>query len=326
MVQIISRIQKLWQNRRWADGLRVEYFPRIQYVAPQWRSQKFTEQIGRNTRKCHRKNSFHVDVQRHFLWNKRQWTRMSGKRTTRIFVCKKIWKRTMVISLVLVLRKSGILSKRTVHKESGTKLKKGCCRNSLRADVQFSVPRLHCPEENSKAKDMVNCRFTLQPSGNDWYYFSHNCFCKPAQSLRSSRGDVWRIWNPSRQIGATWCDGAINRAQCDQDRSFFGEWWPSISKFSIAIKWRTNWEAVSTRQIEKNLYGCRISECCWEWTVFHDERHWRFYTIQYSGLSWIHSSEREDSTSQPKGWDPCWKLQPVTFTVNMEVRSELFLE
>ena len=32
-------------------------------------------------------------------------------------------------------------------------------------------------------------------------------------------GDVWSIWNPSRQIGATWCDGAINRAQCDQNRS-----------------------------------------------------------------------------------------------------------
>ena len=67
-------------------------------------------------------------------------------------------------SLVLVLRKSGTLSKRTVHKEFGTKLQKGCCWNSLRADVQFSVLRLHCPEVNSKAKDMVNCRYTLQPT------------------------------------------------------------------------------------------------------------------------------------------------------------------
>ena len=42
--------------------------------------------------------------------------------------------------------KSGTLSKKTVHKEPGTKLKKGCCWISLRADVQFSVLRLHCPE------------------------------------------------------------------------------------------------------------------------------------------------------------------------------------
>ena len=34
------------------------------------RSQKFTVQIGRNNRQFHRKNSLHVDVQRHFLWNK----------------------------------------------------------------------------------------------------------------------------------------------------------------------------------------------------------------------------------------------------------------
>ena len=37
---------------------------------------------------------FYVDVQRHFLWNTRQWRRMFGKFSTRIFVCKKIWTRT----------------------------------------------------------------------------------------------------------------------------------------------------------------------------------------------------------------------------------------
>ena len=51
-------------------------------------------------------------------------------------------------SLVLVLRKNGTLSVKTVHKESGTKLQKGCCWNSLRADVHFSVIRLHCPKVN----------------------------------------------------------------------------------------------------------------------------------------------------------------------------------
>ena len=55
-------------------------------------------------------------------------------------------------SLVLVLQRSGILSVKTVHKESGTKLQKGCCWNSQKADVQFSVLRAHCPEVNSKSK------------------------------------------------------------------------------------------------------------------------------------------------------------------------------
>ena len=45
----------------------MEYFHRIQYVAAQRQSQKFTVQIGRNTRKFYRKNSIHVDVLRHLV-------------------------------------------------------------------------------------------------------------------------------------------------------------------------------------------------------------------------------------------------------------------
>ena len=39
----------------------------------------------------------------------------------------------------------------------------GCCWNSQKADVQFSVLRAHCPEVDSKAKVMENCRYTIQP-------------------------------------------------------------------------------------------------------------------------------------------------------------------
>ena len=39
-----------------------------------------------------------------------------------------------------------------VHKVNGTKWRKGCCWNSLRADIQFSVLQVHCPEVNSKSK------------------------------------------------------------------------------------------------------------------------------------------------------------------------------
>ena len=53
--------------------------------------------------------------------------------------------------LVIGSEKSGPLSVRTVHKEFGTKLQKGCCWNPLRADVQFSVLRLHCTEGQLKS-------------------------------------------------------------------------------------------------------------------------------------------------------------------------------
>ena len=60
--------------------------------------------------------------------------------------------------------KSGTLSVKIVHKESWTIWRKECCWNLQKADVQFSVLRLHCPEVNSKAKDVENCGYTLQPT------------------------------------------------------------------------------------------------------------------------------------------------------------------
>ena len=66
-------------------------------------------------------------------------------------------------SLVQVPKRSGILWKRIVHKEFGTISRKRCCLNLPKAHVQFSVQRPHCPEVNSEAKDMENCRFTLLP-------------------------------------------------------------------------------------------------------------------------------------------------------------------
>ena len=59
-----------------------------------------------------------------------------------------------------VLKRSGILP-RTVHKELGITSRKKCCWNSQKADILFSVQRLHCPGVLSKAKDTENCRFTL---------------------------------------------------------------------------------------------------------------------------------------------------------------------
>ena len=61
--------------------------------------------------------------------------------------------------LVQVLKRSGILQ-RIVHKELGIILRTKCCWNSQKADILFSVQRLHCPGVSSKAKDMENCQYT----------------------------------------------------------------------------------------------------------------------------------------------------------------------
>ena len=50
---------------------------------------------------------------------------------------------------------------------------------------------------------------TRQPIWKRLRLFRINCLCKPAQSLRSSRRNVWRIWILSRENGKTRCDGTI---------------------------------------------------------------------------------------------------------------------
>ena len=62
--------------------------------------------------------------------------------------------------LVQVLKRSGILRKRIVHKEVGIVLRTKCCWNSQKADILFSVRRHLYPGENSRAKDMENCQYT----------------------------------------------------------------------------------------------------------------------------------------------------------------------
>ena len=37
--------------------------------------------------------------------------------------------------------------------------------NSVKADTQFSVPRVHCPEERSKAEEVENYQYTSAVMG-----------------------------------------------------------------------------------------------------------------------------------------------------------------
>ena len=98
VVRKFTRIQRLGQNWRRANGIRADFFPRIQHVAAQSRRQKFTVEIRRDTREFHRKDYIHVDVQRHLMRITRQWKRMRVKCQSRFSTCKEVWNRTMVIS------------------------------------------------------------------------------------------------------------------------------------------------------------------------------------------------------------------------------------
>ena len=65
-------------------------------------------------------------------------------------------------------------------------------------NTQSSEPRIHYSEECLRTKVVENCRYTSALMSERLNNFSHNYFCKSAQSSRSSRRKVWRIWILSR--------------------------------------------------------------------------------------------------------------------------------
>ena len=82
----------------WADGIRVEYLPRIHHVAAQSRSSRVTVEIEWNTREFYRKEHLHVDVQRHLMGSKDNKIECESNAQLVSLFAKKIRSRTMVIS------------------------------------------------------------------------------------------------------------------------------------------------------------------------------------------------------------------------------------
>ena len=97
MVKNFSKLQKLWQNRRRANGLRVLCFPRIQNVADQWRSQKFTVEKKVRHQRISQEESYSCRCSTTFPLHQKTMKKMSVECQTRFSVSKEIWKRRMVI-------------------------------------------------------------------------------------------------------------------------------------------------------------------------------------------------------------------------------------
>ena len=127
------------------DGEPMEFewiFSQDSIRCAQWRSRKFTVEIRRDTREFHRKDYIHVDVQRHFLWIKRK--RKNARRMPNSFLwLQKDLEQDNGHSLVLVLKRSGTVSVKTVHKENGTIWRKGWCWNLQKVVVQSFALRAH---------------------------------------------------------------------------------------------------------------------------------------------------------------------------------------
>ena len=232
---------------------------------------------------------------------------------------------------VLVQRKSGILSVKIAHKVNGQNGRKddGDTRRKRtpRLPSHESIVQRSAQEQRRwKIVNPLLCR-----PGNDYNCFSHNYFCKSAQSLRCSRRNVWRIWILSR--GETRCGRTVEflvRAKCDQHQTWFwtmliphikGYYCKDMENELKSYHKKTTWanfvrmqdswmllksDSISLRKILQNSHNSQI-QCPVVSTLCQETK--------------IHLNRKVGSEWTPK-LDPYWKLQPVACTANMELRSE----
>ena len=172
----------------WANCIRVES------VAAQPQSSRVTVEIEWNTREFYRTDCLHVDVQRHLMGIKKTTRKNASQMLNSFIFLQTDSEQDNGHSSDLDQRRNGALSVKIVHKVTGKKWLRRWWWHSQKADIQSSEPRVHCPEGCLKAKVVENCRSTIVPTRKRLQLFSHNYFCKSAQSLRSSRRNVWRIW------------------------------------------------------------------------------------------------------------------------------------
>ena len=162
LVQRFTNIQNFGHNWRRVDGIRVEYFPKNHTIAAHQQSPRVHDQNGRPIT-IQRTNYLHDDVQWHHLVIWRQWTGMQCWRHTCVFIRKRF-----PAGLWSFLRPGSEKKWYSdlywqTKEENGTESLNWWWSNSERADTQFSEPRVHCPEERSKAKEVENYQNTSVP-------------------------------------------------------------------------------------------------------------------------------------------------------------------
>ena len=213
-----------------------------------------------------------------------------------MFICKKDFQQEDGHSSVLYQKRSGILLTSIDHEKNGTESLNWWWSNSEKADTQFSVARVHCPEERSEAKEVENYQYTSMPLRDTIETVSRT---KISVNQFSTCGAVSDLCDEYRTCQAR-TETPVLAGQSDPFRAskFVDDntctFDPSsFSRRSIAEAQRTSGKAFTTRSSDKDVYWCRIPDNSWGRTVLHDKRHWRIFTIhRFSGLSWVHFAKR----------------------------------
>ena len=307
VVQKFTGIQKLGQKWWWSNGIRVEYLRRIQYVAAQSRSQRLRLN---GTQEIFTGRIIFMSIFDDISWWSKDNMRECDSNAQLVSLIEKNSEQDNGHSSDLDRKKSGILSVKIVHKVNGTKWQKRWWWHSQKADTQSFEPRVHRPDVSSRAKAVENGRSTVVPTRTRLQLFFAQLFSVNQLSLYGAGAEMSQEYKSfHHRIGKPVVGGqspsviktnvplnSDNPAHKELLLQRYGEW----------IK-----KVVTTRQIELFFLGCRILECCWIRTVFHDERCCRILTIPCS-MSWVHSAKRRRNVWPERcGSEGTTKIGPV---------------
>ena len=196
--------KKIGSDRRWADGVRVEKFPRLHYIGNSRRDFKDDDWIKVWTWALQRKDHLHANVQWHWLGKTRKQRKLYGE-------CR-------VTEYARRFTRGSFLRPGTEKKWYETHVNKPDGEWDKNAeDMMLNFPESGHPkfratvalergELKSKGKGVKSIHF----NGSDdtiELILRTSCFCQSAQCLRSSSGFVWRISQRLTRYGDTRREG-----------------------------------------------------------------------------------------------------------------------
>ena len=201
MVRKFTRIQSFGHNWPRADGTQVDY---SQDSTPSSSSTK--SKSSRTKWATQRASYLDVDVEWHHVEDRKTTRRNVLLITHLCLFSQKDFQQDLGHSSDLVQKRSCFL----IYIDRPRGELNSWWSNSQKANTQFSEPRVHCPEERSKAKEVDNYQYTSAPMEIRLKpFFLHNDFCQSAQYLRSSFTCVWGIQCLSSKNKETRCGRAI---------------------------------------------------------------------------------------------------------------------
>ena len=162
LVQKFTTTQNFGHNWRRTDGIRVEYFPRIhKHCSSSAKSKSSETKWATQHNSKDELSSCRCSMT---SYGELQTMNRNVLLTPHLWLClQKDFQQDVGHSSDLDQKRSCILSVTADHKENRTESLNWWWSNSEKSDTQFSEPRVHCPEERSKAKEVENYRYTSVP-------------------------------------------------------------------------------------------------------------------------------------------------------------------